>query len=53
MVLTVFKCEALNLTRKVVSYRKNKDFNSNKFKADVSNKLSMQDPKLWTLLLIL
>ena len=44
MVLTVFKSEAPNLTPKVVSYRKYKHFDSNKFKLEVSNKLSIQDP---------
>ena len=44
MVLTVFKSEAPNLTPKVVSYRKYKHFDSNKFKLEISNKLSMQDP---------
>ena len=44
MVLTVFKSKAPNLTPKVVSYRKYKRFDSDKFKLEVSNKLSMQDP---------
>ena len=43
MVLTVFKSEAPNLTPKVVSYRKYKHFNSDKFNLEVSVKLSMQD----------
>ena len=43
MVLTVFKSEAPNLTPKVVSYRKYKLFDSDKFKLEVSDKLSMQD----------
>ena len=41
MVLTVFKS---NLTPKVVSYQKYKHFDSDKFKLEVSNKLSMQNP---------
>ena len=43
MVLTVFKSEAPNLTPKVVSYQKYKHFDSDKFKLEVSDKLSMQD----------
>ena len=43
MVLTVFKSEAPNLAPKVVSYRKYKRFHSDKFKLEVSDKLSMQD----------
>ena len=43
-VLTAFKSKAPNLTPKVVSYRKYKHFDSNKFKPTVSNKLSKQDP---------
>ena len=59
MALTVFKSEAPNLTLKVVSYRKYKHFYSDKFKLEVSDKLSMQDlstmdyKNLKTLLLIL
>ena len=55
MVLTVFKSEALNLTPRVVSYRKYKHFDSNKFKLQVLDKLSMQNPSTMdykTLLLI-
>ena len=44
MVLTAFKSKALNLTPKVVSFRKYKHFDNDKFKLEVSNKLSMQDP---------
>ena len=44
MVLTVFKSEVPNLTPRVVSYRKYKHFDSDKFKLEVSDKLSMQDP---------
>ena len=43
MVLTVFKSKAPNLTPKVVSYRKYKYFDSDKFKLEVTDKLSMQD----------
>ena len=43
-VLTVFKSEGPNLNTKVVSYRKYKHFDSDKFKLEVSDKLSMQDP---------
>ena len=43
MVLTVFKSEAPSLAFKVVSYRKYKHFNSDKFKLEVSDKLSMED----------
>ena len=39
----MFKSEAPNLTLKVVSYRKYKHFNSDNFKLEVSDKLSMQD----------
>ena len=41
MVLTVFKSKTPNLTPTVVSYRKYKQFDSDKFKLEVSNKLSM------------
>ena len=45
MVLTVFKSEASNLTPKVVSNQKYEHFHSfDKFKQEVSNKLSTQDP---------
>ena len=44
MVLTVFKSEGPNLNTKVISYRKYKHFDSDKFKLEVSDKLSMQDP---------
>ena len=44
MVLTVFKSEPPNLTPRVVPYRKYKHFDSDKFKLEVSDKLSMQDP---------
>ena len=44
MVLTVFKFEVPNLTPGVVSYRKYKHFDSDKFKLEVSDKLAMQDP---------
>ena len=44
MALTVFKSEPLNLTPRVVPYRKYKHFDSYKFKLEVSDKLSMQDP---------
>ena len=44
MVLTVFKSKAPSFTPKVVSYRKYKHFHSDKFKLEVLNKLSMQDP---------
>ena len=45
MVLTVFKSEASNLTPKVVSNQKYEHFDSfGKFKQEVSNKLSTQDP---------
>ena len=44
MVLTVFKSKGPNFTPKVVSYRKYKHFHSDKFKLEVLNKLSMQDP---------
>ena len=43
MVLTVLKSEAPNLTPKLVSYRKYEHFDSDKFKLEVSDKLSMQD----------
>ena len=43
MVLTVFKSEPPVLL-KVVSYRKHGHFSSDKFKLEVSHKLSMQDP---------
>ena len=43
MALTVFKSEAPNLTPKVVSYRKYTHFDSDKFKLEVSDKLSIQD----------
>ena len=38
MVLTVFKSEAPNLTPRVVSYRKHKHFDSDKFKWEVFDK---------------
>ena len=38
MVLTVFKSEAPNLTPRVVSYRKHKHFDSDKFKLEVFDK---------------
>ena len=44
MLLTVFKSKAPNLTPKVVSYWKYKHFDEYKFKLEVFNKLSMQDP---------
>ena len=44
MVLTVFKSKAVNPTPKFVSYRKYKSFDNDKFKLEVLNKLSMQDP---------
>ena len=44
MVLTVFKSKAPYLTPKVVSYQKYKDFDDGKFKLEVSNTLTMQDP---------
>ena len=44
MVLTAFKSEAPNLTPRVVSYRKYKHFDSDKFKLEASDKISMQDP---------
>ena len=44
MVLTVFKSKAPYLTPKVVSYQKYKDFDDDKFKLEVSNTLTMQDP---------
>ena len=43
MVLTVLKSEAPNLTPKVVSYRKYKHFNGDKFKLEILDKLSMQN----------
>ena len=43
MVLTVFKSEAPNLTFKVVSYKRHKHFDNDKFKL-VSGKLFTQDP---------
>ena len=47
MVLTEFKSEAPKLTPRVVSYRKYKHFDRDKFKLEVFDKLSMQDP--WTM----
>ena len=44
MVLTVFKSEPSNLTPRVLSYQKHKHLDSDKFKQEVSDKLSMQDP---------
>ena len=44
MVLTVYKSEASNLTPEVVSYPRYKHFDSDKFKLEGSDKLSMQDP---------
>ena len=58
MVLTVCKSEAPNLTPRVVSYGKYKHFDSGKFKLEIWDTLSMQDPStldykiLKTLLLI-
>ena len=58
MVLTVYKSEAPNLTPRVVSYGKYKHFDSDKFKLEIWDTLSMQDPStldykiLKTLLLI-
>ena len=43
MILTVFKSEAPNLTPMVVSYQKHKHFDGDKFKLEVSDKLSLQD----------
>ena len=43
MILTVFKSEAPKLTPMVVSNQKHKHFDSDKFKLEVSDKLSMQD----------
>ena len=42
MVLTEFRSEAPSFTPKVVSYRRYKHFDRNKFKLGVSDKLSMQ-----------
>ena len=44
MELTEFKSEAPKLTPGVVSYRKYKHFDRDKFKLEVFDKLSMQDP---------
>ena len=58
MVLTVCKSGAPNLTPRVVSYGKYKHFDSDKFKLEIWDTLSMQDPStldykiLKTLLLI-
>ena len=43
MVLSVFKSEAPNITLKVVSYQKYKHSDSDKFKSEFSDKLSMED----------
>ena len=58
MVLTVCKSGAPNLTPRVVSYGKYKHYDSDKFKLEIWDTLSMQDPStldykiLKTLLLI-
>ena len=44
IALTFFKSEDPNLTPRVTSYRKYKHFDSDKFKLEVSDKFSMQDP---------
>ena len=44
MVLNVFKSKGPNLSPKVVSYRKHKHFDSDRFKLEVPNKLSMKNP---------